>query len=214
MNTCLRTLVTLACFASATVADITGTFVPVAIENGQSPPVGFKTSDLAVTATTDWLAGNLIIDLDQGSINQSNLIVGIGPPAQALIDAIPSTRWDTYVSNKAGVAGGSPASAGGAVDLGGTQAGKFDTSGIDINWFNTTSNDIGTFTIGRFTLSDDAHGTFVLRLDSLRQDAPFLFSGSIKGGEFIVVPEAGTLAMSVLGLVLGALGVARTRRAR
>jgi len=189
---------------SANVADaaIIGSFESVSSENGFTPPSGFVTSDLAVNASTDWLAANLVLNLTSGSIYQDAILSGFGPPSSALVNAIPSTRFDTYVTGSAGLAGGAPSSAGGAVDLGGSPVSAFDTSKINLNWFTTSTTDIGQFTIGRITLSDDAVGTFSLRLDSLQQTGPFLLSGTIENGSFVAVPELNSIVMvSAVGLV-------------
>lgn len=180
---------------SLAFADVSGQFVAVASEEGTTPPAGFVSQDLLVNATTDWIAANLVVNLTGGSIYQDPLVAGIGPPSPALVLAIPSTRWDTYVTGSEGLAGGAPSSAGGAVDLGGNPIATFDSSHIDLNWFTTTTNDIGVFSIGRFTFSDDSEGTFLLRLDSVNQRSPFLLSGTIENGVITAIPELGPLSL-------------------
>jgi hypothetical protein len=201
--------VALLCIASHASATVTGEFVVVPSE--ADSPAGTVTNDLLVTADTDWLAANLILHLTQGSLHQDALLVGIGPPSPALVAALPVLRWDTYVTGSQGLAGGTPSSAGGAVDLGGTSAGAFNSSAIDVNWFTTSTNDIGSFSLGRFTLSSDARGTFSLRLDGAPlRSAPFLLNGRIVNGELTLVPEPGTLAMALMGMSL--IGVWARRR--
>ena len=199
--------------ATATIASaeiVSSSFEQVTSEAGFTPPAGFVTQDLKVQSNSDWLAANLIVTLTSGSIHQDALVAGIGPPSSALIAVLPALRWDTYVTGSLGLNGGAPASAGGAVDLGGTPAGAFSDSHIDLNWFTTATNDIGTFSLGRFTFSDTADGTFSLRLDSLNQSAPFFLTGTIENGHFTAVPEVSTLALS--GLALGAAGLIIRRR--
>jgi hypothetical protein len=183
-----------ACSPSA-FADLVGTFVPLTSESGFAPPTGYVTQDLVISTATDWLAANLLVHLDSGSFYQDPLLVGFGPPSPALVAAVPSTRWDTYVTGSGGLAGGAPASAGGAVDLGGGPVAVFGGSDINLNWFTTSATDIGTFSIGRFTLSEDAVGTYELRLDALGQTGPTLLSGSISNGRFAAVPEASTFVL-------------------
>lgn len=205
-------IVLLAC-GSPCSAEMTALFSPTFEEGGSTPPAGYVTHDLVVSTTTDWLAANLVLTLDQGSVYQDPLLVGIGPPSSALVNAIPSTRWDTYLTGASGLAGGAPSSAGGAVDLGGKPLGTFSDSAIDINWFTTSLLDIGTFSIGRFTLSSDATGTYELRLDAFGQAAPLFLTGNIAGGNFEAVPEASGLLLMLLGAGLG-VTVFRRRRGK
>src|SRR5262249_31705469 len=53
---------------------------------------------------------------------------------------------------------------------------------VNVNWFTTSTTDVGTFTLGRFTLTDSATGTWMLRLDSLNQAAPVVMNGTIQNG--------------------------------
>lgn len=195
MKTLLFSFLSLFIGVNIVDAAIIGSFESVASESGFTPPAGFVTSDLAVDSSTDWLAANLILNLTSGTLYQDALLSGFGPPSSLLINVIPSTRFDTYVTGSTGLAGGSPASAGGAVDLGGSPASEFGTSKINLNWFTTSTTDIGQFTIGRFTIAEDAVGTFSLRLDSLQQTAPFLVSGTIENGRFVAVPEANSIVL-------------------
>ena len=207
MKTTLSALALLLSFSTISSAAIIGSFVPITSEASSTPPSGFVSQSLTVNATTDWLASNLIVTLSHGSFYQDALLSGYGPPSSILVNALPSTRWDTYVTGSLGLDGGSPASAGGAVDLGGSPASTFNTSHIDLNWFTTSTTDIGTFSLGRFTVSNDAEGTFSLRLDSLNQSTPFLLSGVVHNGYLSVVPEVSTslltgIALAMFGLVI------------
>jgi hypothetical protein len=197
-------------------------FVLVAQEAGFTPPAGFVTQDLVVDTDVDWLAANLIVALSAGSIYQDAIIAGIGPPSSALVSVLPSTRWDTYVMGSGGLDAGAPSSAGGAVDLGGNPTATFNTSHIDLNWFTTSTNDVGVFSLGRFTFSNDAVGEFVLRLDFLNSSAttrdaagPFTtltLRGEVVGGELVVIPEAGALALAGAGGLVALAGLWRRRK--
>lgn len=203
---------TLLCAVSAAPAAIVGEFVPVTSEGGTSPPSGFVTQDLVVQTDTDWFGANLLIELTAGSIYQNELQSGYGPPSPGFFPIVPDLRWDTYVTGSLGVNGPAPSSLGGAVDLGGSAAGQFDTAGIDLNWFTVTTNDIGTFSLGRFTLSNDAVGTFKLRLDAaaeanlLLRNGPavnVVLEGTIEGGRFVAVPELHSIGLiGAAGLLL------------
>lgn len=193
-------------------AAVVGSFVEVPSEAGIDPPAGFVTSDLMIDASTDWLAANLIVELTNGSLYQNSLLVGFGPPSPGLVNIVPLLRFDTFITGSAGMAGDPPSSAGGAVDLGGDSLAQFDGDGININWFTTTTNDVGSFSIGRFTLSDDAVGTFSLRLDSTAQTSPFFLTGSIQGGQFVAVPEVSTMtSLSAVGWGIACVLIVRRR---
>jgi hypothetical protein len=210
MKPALAALALLLLLTSTASAAITGGFVVV--PGNASSPANTVTNDLLVEATTDWMAANLIIELTQGSIHQDALIAGIGPPSPALVGAIPALAWDTYVTGPQGLAGGAPSSAGGAVDLGGTSTGTFDGSLIDVNWFNVADSDTGTFTLGRFTFSNDARGSFTLRLDAAPlRSAPFLLSGRLINGTLTLVPEPSSLVLTALGCGLAAIAMFRRR---
>jgi len=146
----------------------------IAIDN-TSELTGYTTADLEVTTTTDWTSAALLLELSQGSIYQ-DAAGDIDAPNPGLFGTFPTLEFDTYVdagSNTALVAGS-------AGDVGG-DAFQFDTGEIDALWFDTASSDTGTLTIGRFTLSDDAVGTWSLRVLNAAGDE-FLDSGSFTLG--------------------------------
>ncbi len=146
----------------------------IAVDN-TSELTGYTTADLEVTTTTDWTSAAFLLELSQGSIYQ-DASGDISAPNPGLFGAFPTLEFDTYIdagSNTAFVAGG-------AGDVGG-DAFQFDTSQIDALWFDTANNDTGTLTIGRFTLSDDAVGTWSLRVLNAAGDE-FLDSGAFTLG--------------------------------
>ena len=199
----LPSLLALVFATNFTQAAVIGSFEALPSEGGFTPPLGFISSQLVIDASTDWLAANLILDLTSGSIYQDAFLSGFGPPSAAIVNALPSTRFDTYVTGSTGLAGGAPSSAGGAIDLGGNPISAFDTDNINLNWFTTSTTDLGQFTIGRFTLSDNAVGTFSLRLDSQQQTGPFYLTGTIENGQFVAVPEVSGILM--MGLAVAGL---------
>ena len=60
---------------------------------------------------------------------------------------------------------------------------------MNLQWFTTSTTDIGTFTLGRFTLHNTVQGTWLLRLDSKDQTAPFLSNGIVQNG--LLIPNPG-----------------------
>jgi hypothetical protein len=162
------------------------------MEDGNTPPAGYVSHDLSVNAATDWLATEMRVVLTGGSIYQNTDAGTPNPiykgPDPSNFGALPNLRWDTYVTSAQGLADVAPRSAGGAVDLGGSATLAFTTSSINLEWFTTNTTDSGTFTLGRFTLSNDAAGTWQLRLDSLNQTAPYLLSGNVQNGLLISNP--------------------------
>jgi hypothetical protein len=210
MKTVIGALALCLGWTTFTSAAIIGSFVPVTSQDSSTPPSGYVSQSLNVTATTQWYGAELIMTLTNGSIFQSPFVAGFGPPGAALESAIPSTVWDTYIS---GPTGDTPSSAGGAVDLpGGTITSTFNTSAINIEWFEIPSaSSVGSFSLGQFTLSNDAAGSFELRLDCQNQTAPFLLSGTIQNGSLATVPEVSTSVLC--GIAMATLAIAtRIRR--
>ncbi len=203
MRKVLTGVATLAIACSTASAALVAEFVPVPSEEGVTPPAGFVTQDLVIETDTDWIATSLLLKLDTGTIYQDLLGSENAPPNSALFGIQPSVRFDTYV--KGWKPDQSASKAGGAVDLGGEPSGSFNTSTIDYAWFTTDTDDIGRSSIGRFTLSDDATGTWEILVDALNQP-PLRLSGTIQGG--MIVPEPASLGL----LGMGALGLLRRRR--
>ena len=144
---------------------------------------GYTTADLVVTTSNDWTGAALLIELTQGSIYQDANGMNVGP-LTGLFDTYPTLEFDTYLE-----ANGSNVNiAGGAGDVGG-DAQQFDTVEIDITWFNSTNNDTGTFNIGRFTLSDDAVGTWSLKVLNSAGDSYIVNNTAFTNGELAEAPE-------------------------
>jgi len=199
--------------AAVSSAAITAEFVPVLTEAAATPPAGFVTQDLRVTTTADWTQSQILVELSAGSIYQepSSGNANPNPPSDLFIGFVPLLRWDTYVS---GWDRFTPAAyAGGAVNIGGAAVSTFSTSKLDLAWFiNGDNNDVGSSDyLGRFTLSDNAAGTWKLRVynaDSVGGTADF--TGNVVGGLLVPVPEPGTVLLA--GLAIPALAFAIRRR--
>jgi FG-GAP-like repeat len=119
---------------------------------------GYTTADLQVTTDSDWTGAALLLDLTQGSIYQ-DANGGDTAPSAALFGAFPTLEFDTYVAAN----GNSVNLIGAAGDVGG-DAYQFDTEQLDLTWIDLSTDDTGTINIGRVTLSDDAVGTWSLKL--------------------------------------------------
>ncbi len=131
--------------------DHTARFVEV---DNSSALNGYRTFDLEITTGNDWTSTALLIELTGGSFYQDPYGSDLEPPS-GLFGTYPKLEFDTYVTTY----GNSASIAGGAGDVGGDGL-QFDTQEIDISWFDIPRNDVGTFSIGRFTLTDDAAGSF------------------------------------------------------
>jgi hypothetical protein len=189
-------LLTVAIAPPSALAGISGSFVQVTTEEGQSPPADYVSQDLTVNADTDWLGAQLRILLTADDKIYQNIDAGIPNPIfrgpnPANFGSLPSLRWDTYLTGSGGLSAAPPNSAGGAVDIGGTTnistGGTFTDDTVNMQWYTTSTTDIGQFTLGRFTLHNTAQGTWLLRLDSKDQTAPFYVSGDVQSG--LLVPD-------------------------
>jgi len=172
---------------------------------------GHVVQDLMVNTTTDWGTAQLLVTITNDTVaeiyqdpNGSDF-----KPNPLLFDSFPSLEFDTYLDGN----NQQPGLAGQAVDLGGdVQA--FSNSHIDVLWYNTAQDDTDTFGIGRFTLSDNAIGTWSLMITA---DLGFQanYQGLINDGQFDLrntgggepidgdLDEDGFVGINDLNLVLG-----------
>jgi len=169
---------------------------------------GYVTQDLMVSSTTDWGSAQLLVTIEPGGEIFQDALGSDFAPNPALFPNFPTLEFDSYLTAN----GGQPFIAGQAVDLGGDVQ-EFSSTHIDITWLNTALTDIGTFGIGRFTLSDNAVGTWSMLITSttgLRT-----FQGNINNGAFDLrdtgggepllgdLDEDGFVGINDLNLVLG-----------
>ena len=140
------------------------------------------TQDIIFNTNTDWLSGEIILELDTGTIYQDPGGSNVSPNP-AGFGFFPSLEFDTYLS-------GSPSVSilSGALNLGGSPSARFDVTVLDATWFSLTSNDIGSLTLARVTLSEDASGTWSILAYSAGDgpDAPLGIGGTISGGVMII----------------------------
>lgn len=171
----------------------------------------------------DWTNSAVRIQLATGQVyNATNLFAGAVPvgtdaqpnPALWTLAGARNGRYDTFVNSKG--TGATPNDAPTAATLLGTLNADFSpgplpaigltTNGaqlVSVQWGNTVATDTGIFSVGRFTLSADATGTFIGQsLDSSSGGAPTNFSGIIVGGSMII-PEP--TALGLLGLAAAGL---------
>ena len=154
-------------------ATLSAEFVAV---NNTAVLTGYTTADLQVTSTTDWTSAALRLELTTGSIYQ-DAQGDVTAPNPAQFVTYPALRFDTYLDAD----GNAVFVAGGAIDVGGDVF-AFDTTQVDALWFDLATDDTGALTLGRFTLTDDAAGTWSMRLLNAAGDV-FTDTGSFTQGQ-------------------------------
>lgn len=174
--------------------------------------------NVTIFAGRDWTNSQIRLSLTSGTVyNASNAVATESTPNPAFW-AIPSFRngeFDTFVNSKnvtsATILGGinadgssHPPPADGLTLVNATL--------VTASWGNLVGSEDGVFSIGRFTLSNTAVGTFFGRtFDNFGADVAF--SGTIAGGVMTLVPEPGSV-ISLVGGSIMLLGLQRNRRRR
>ena len=163
--------------------------------------------DLIVdVSSSDWLATEIEITLDTGSMFQDTLKRPGQPdltfdikPDDFSISLQPTLRWDTWVT--------APVRSFTFV----TPNGVLDTDGARFTWFDVALGQSGIWQIGRFTFSNDANGTITGSTADTNNAGSegTSFDFIVENGQ-VVVPEPSTLLLVALGL-LGLLGFGRLR---
>ena len=165
----------------------------IVLDTEQNPVFpGYVVQDLMVNTTEDWGAAQMLLTItnpgnnpgDQDKIYQDDNGSDF-KPNELLFPNFPDLEFDTYMDGN----GQQPGLIGFAADLGGDVQ-EFSKSHIDITWYNTTQTDIGSFDIGRFTLADDAIGTWslvVTNIDGFQAN----YQGFIENGKFDLVNTGG-----------------------
>ncbi len=144
-----------------------------------------------------FLAAEMDIDLTAGSVHQNTAYPSDVPPTPANILLDPTLEYDTYMAvgrdtytvaqGYVPAQGTVPTVYGGAVDIGGGIPLVFDTTGVDATWSPTgppENNPSGQeLTLARFTLSDDATGTYKFRVEIDANNPVIFMAGTIVGGK-------------------------------
>lgn len=176
------------------------------------------TNILNVTVPTgaDWQGAKIRISLTAGTVyNTASASGGTeDAPNQAFWGFVPAQQYDTFINSKGYTTG---------VQLGTVNAdgsdGSLPSSGlsgtgrtlVSIAWGNVVPAEDGTFSVGQFTFSSTATGTFFGAISDTNGTTPF--SGTVVNGKLIAtgVPEPTTAALLTGG---GLLALSRRRRAR
>ncbi len=186
-------------FAGASQAQVEIAFEQ-AESNASMPSVA---QILNVKTTSDWTAASIVIELDNGSMVQDYYIaedpITPGTPSGEVVGDsqdtsgedsggadlnLPPTASATgpeAFGNAVLVAGG------GEQDLGGKSL-WMDSERMDLCWYNHSQDDVGWGRIGRFTLSDNAIGTWTLAVTQAQDDRRYTFGGKIINGKMLIDP--------------------------
>jgi len=173
----------------------------------------------------DWTNSLIRIVLNTGNVYNATNAVGTenAPNGVKAFWTLPGFRngpFDSFVNSKGDGTFSGPGDAlilGGVDPAGnptppGTESGLKNTNPnatlVQYQWGDLVGTDSGTFSVGRFTLSADATGTFFGQTFEANGVAPVPFSGNIVGG-VMTVPEPA--ALGFVGVAC-ASGLVRRRR--
>ncbi len=146
---------------------------------------GYTTTDLVAPTTDYWDTATLRVKLTKGEIYQDPAGLDMAPP-HTLKDYHPTSEFDTYTGSIDMYYGDLRDGYIGLTGGPGNPYYKFDSEQINVAfdafYYYYGSDHID---IARITLSDDAEGTWSVRLNRSRRDITWFDIGSIKDGNFI-----------------------------
>jgi len=209
--------VALAGLPALALANISASLVQ---NSGSTIPSGYVSQDLKITTDSDWTVEYMHIALTSGSIyydpNDPNQD-GTRPNPTAFT-SFPTLQWNTFVTTPTGYPNGGVRGLAASIVTGGAHDSYPATpdyglpQSLDLHWYDSVTNAGGTYAVGRFTLSNNAVGTFYGEsYDAADGNTIFSFNGTVSGGQMSIAaaPEPASLAIVGLG-VMGLL--ARKRR--
>ena len=187
------------------------------------PIPGHVTTDFRFdTGAEDFSIGSLWIELEQGSIFQTDAQHGCclaSLPNALLVVNAPEVEYDTYMHNGS-LDPNDPVTAdlaafhtyfGTIFTTGAGQPPRFDTGGINQTWFDETLSESGPdLRVARLTLTDDARGFweagFITGITGGKTFQQYLVGGGdIRNGRFVVppiIPEPSSGVLMLVGLAV------------
>jgi hypothetical protein len=174
----------------------------------------------------DWTNSLIRIQLTTGTVYNATNAVGTESQPAAVKPfwttvGFRNGPYDSFVNSKGDgtFLGPGDASILGGVDALGNPTGPGTESGlknanantnlVQYQWFNLVGTDTGTFSVGRFALSNDAIGTFIGQtFDATSGGVGTPFQGTVVGGTMFLVPEPASIGL----FGLAAVGLLRRRR--
>lgn len=213
--------------ASAVTTNFTQTTPTAGAITDDSQLLGRVTNQMIVNvpAGQDWTNSKIRITLIAGTVynatpNQDEVPEGeSGPGTESNPNSFAfnapgfrQSRFDSFVNSR----NLTPASILGTVNPDGTD-GPAPAIGlrqnnvqlVSVAWGNTTGGESGSFSVGQFTLSATANGTFFGQsFDTLNPGVGIPFSGNVVNG-VMVIPEPASAGLLAVGI--GALALRRRR---
>lgn len=152
---------------------------------------GFVTNDLFIDFTGTLGVQQIVVELDQGSIFQEDVLSLNTPPSPTFVDLVPELEFDTFLAmgGFTTVTSESFFTLGYAVNLGSESwPNPDDPLRFDQSWVPSTGvliTDQDHYAVGRLTLSDDASGTVRYFGSTFESGLTFNASATITDGQVV-----------------------------